>query len=122
MEVDADVEDPTAAILSALARYDLEGAVVKLIYHIGQDRIALVRDSDIKEALSAAFMVVAIVRDVTRDDSAVRNKLLNESLDPTRALEMYFDTKESYRKRKPELMEYAKPLIEEMLAEERVSG
>ena len=121
IEVDADVEDPTAKILKAISGEEVADAVVKLLYHISQDKLPLVREAEIREALSPAFMVVSITKDIKRDDQAMRNRLLNESLDPVQALEMYFDTKDDYRKRKVELMEYAGPLIDELLAEEQVS-
>ena len=79
----------------------------------------LVRDADIRAALAPAFMVVSVTKDVARDKSATRNRLLNESLDPVQALEMFFDTKDDFQKRKSELMDYARPLIDELLAEEQ---
>jgi len=121
IEVDADAEDPTARILRAIAESDIRDAVVKLLYHISHDKLPLVREAEIREALSPAFLVVSVTKDVIRDDDAVRNRLLNESLDPIQALEMYFDTRDDYRKRKAELMEYARPLVEELLAESQVT-
>jgi DNA repair protein SbcD/Mre11 len=120
IDVDADVEDPTAKILAAIADRDVQDAVVKVLYHISQEKLPLVRESEIREALSPAFLVVSVTKDVQRDNQAVRNRLLNESLDPIQALEMFFDTKDDSRKRKSELMEYARPLIDELLAEEQV--
>ena len=66
-------------------------------------------------------MVVSFTREAVDDQKLTRNKLLNEGLDPVRALEMYFDTREDFRERKSELMEYANPLIQELIADERVS-
>ncbi|HUV04895.1 MAG TPA: exonuclease SbcCD subunit D [Armatimonadota bacterium] len=120
IEVDADADDPTAKILGAIRQSDVEDAVVKLLYHISQERLSLVREAEIREALSPAFLVVSITKDVIRDTQAVRSRLLNEALDPVQALEMYFDTRDDYRKRKSELMDYARPLIEDLLAEEQV--
>lgn len=121
IDVDADAEDPTAKILDAVGKSDIEDAVVKVLYHIPQEKLALVREPEIREALAPAFMVVSVTKDVIRDAQAVRNRLLNESISPVQALEMYLDTKEDYRKRKAELMEYARPLIEELLAEEQIT-
>ncbi len=121
IEVDADVEDPTAAVLKAISENEIEDAVVKLKYCISHDKLPLVREPEIREALSPAFMVVSVTRDVTRDTQAIRNRLLTESLDPIKALEMFFDTKEDFRKRKDDLMTYARPLIDELLAEEQIS-
>lgn len=120
VEVDADVDDPTAAILEKIRDADVRDAVVKLLYHIPQEKLPLIREADIREALSSAFLVVSVTRDVRRDSATIRSRLLNEALDPIQALEMYFDSREESRKRKPELMEYARPLIDELLAEEQV--
>lgn len=120
IEVDAEGDDPTANILAAISDSDIEDAVVKVLYRIPQDKVPLVREREIREALSRAFLVVSVTKDVKRDDQSVRNRLLNESLDPLQALEMYLDTNDDSRKRKSDLMEYARPLIEELLAEERV--
>ena len=120
IEVDADADEPTERILKAIAEKEIADAVVKLVYHIPQDKASLVRESEIREALSPAFLIVSVTRDVIRDTQAIRNRLLTESLDPVRALEMYFDSNEDLKKRRKRLMDYAKPLIEELLADEGV--
>lgn len=120
IDVDADEEDPTAKILKAVRGKEIKDAVVKLIYHISPERVPMVREAEIREALSESFMVVSITKDVRQDDRATRNRLLNESLDPVQALEMYFDTKDDFSRRKTELMKYARPLIAELLEEEQV--
>lgn len=120
LEVDADCDDPSAKIISAIQSCDIADAVVKLRYKLPQEKLPLIREQEIREALSGAFIIVSITREVAQDKSAMRNKLLNESLDPVQALEMYFDTKDDLRKRRDELMDYARPLIDELMAEEQV--
>ena len=120
IEVDADAEDPTDEILRAIDPDDIRDAIVKLLYHIPQDKLALVREAEIREALAPAFLVVSIMKDVVRDSQAQRNRLLTESMDPLKALEMYFETRDGLDKRKAELMTYARPIIEELIAEEQV--
>lgn len=121
IDVDADAEEPTEKILKAIGEHAIDHAVVKLIYRIPRTKLELIREAEIKEALSSAFMIVSVTRDVVDDQKVTRNKLLNEGLDPVQALDMYFETKDDFRERKSELMEYANPLIQELLAEERVS-
>ncbi len=121
IDVDADVDDPTAKILAAIAESEIVDAVVKVRYRISREKLPLVRESEIKDALSSSFMVVSITKDVARDSARTRSLLLNESLDPVQALELFFDAKDDYRTRRKELMEYARPLIDELLAEEQVS-
>ena len=121
IDVDADVDEPTERILKAIGEHEIEGAVVKLIYRAPRARMEQVREAEIREALDGAFMVVSFTREAVDDQKLTRNKLLNEGLDPVRALDMYFDTREDFRERKSELMEYANPLIQELIADERVS-
>jgi len=114
-------DDPTIRILAAIGKEDVADAVVKVRYHISREKRALVREAEIREALSDAFMIVSVSAEMPRDDGRTRNRLLNESLDPVQALDMFFESREAYSKRKTELMDYARPLIDELLAEEQVS-
>lgn len=120
IEVDADVDKPTERIVREIEKAQVENAVVKVKYTISQDRLPLVRDADIRNALSKAHTVVSVAQDVIRTTQSVRNRLLSESLEPIQALEMYIDSSEELRKRKAELIEYARPLMDELLAEEQV--
>jgi exonuclease SbcD len=114
--VNAECEEPTERILAEIKRYTLRDAIVKLTYHISQEKSGLVREKEIRDALSAAFMTVAIHRKVERDSRA-RNRFLDETRGPREALELYIETKENLLPRKAQLMEYAEPLFA-ALAEE----
>lgn len=120
LEIDANCDDPTAKIISVIKTHEIADAVVKLRYKLPQEKLPLIQEQEIRDALSEAFIIVSITREVTQDKSAMRNKLLNESLDPVQALEMYFETKDDLHKRRDELMNYARPLIDELMAEEQV--
>jgi exonuclease SbcD len=120
IDVDADVPDPTAAILKSIEEANVEDAVVKLCYHVSEERLPLIREAEVREALADAFMVASVTKDVLQKESRSRNRLLNESLDPMQALEMYFDSCDECKKRKEELLNYTRPLLEELLAEEQV--
>ena len=116
IEVNADCDDPTERIVAEIKRYALRNAIVKLTYKIGSERQNLVREREIREALSPAFMVVSINRKVERD-AATRSRMLTESRSPREALELYIDTKESLRPRKELLLAFADPLINELQEE-----
>ena len=113
IEVDADCEEPTEKIVAAVKRHSLRNAIVKLTYKIGQGRQALVREKEIREALSGAFMTVSINRKVQRD-AALRSRLLTESKTPREALELYIETKEALIPHRERLMSYADPLFKEL--------
>lgn len=120
IEIDANCDDPTERIVSEIHNHDIKDAVVKIKYKVPQEKVPFIQEKEIRDSLSDAFMVVSIAREVIADRST-RHKLLNESLDPLQALEMYLDTRDDLRKRRNELIEYAKPLIEELLADEESS-
>ena len=126
IEIEADVtesgEEPTEKLLEAIGRQSIENAVVKISYRIKSEQLPYLRDPDIRSALEAAFMIVAIHKDIVRDTDAVRSKLLTESLDPLQALGTYFDTRETLKDRKDELLGYAEPLLRELESEESVLG
>jgi exonuclease SbcD len=117
IDVDADNETPTETILDAIHKVDVRGAIVRLTYHLSAEHLPLVREKEIRDALAPAFIIVAIRRDVQRDQAA-RSKVLTESLDPAAALGHYLDQTEKGRKRKPELLPYADLLFEELRREE----
>src|SRR5687767_9161117 len=117
IEVDADTEEPTETILEAIARSPVRDNIVRLTYRVPSDKIALVRDKEIKEALAPAFMVVSIRADVQRDHVS-RSKILTEALDPLAALGHFLDNSEKLRPRKDALIPYAELLMEELRREE----
>lgn len=117
IDVDADNETPTETILEAIAKRPLRNAIVRLTYHISPEHLPLVREKEIREALAPAYLLVALRREVTRDQMT-RTKVLTESLDPRTALDHYLDQSEKGRKRKPDLIPYAELLFEELRREE----
>ncbi len=117
IEVDADCEDPTEKILSAIRRHSLRNAIVKLRYQVSAERQALVREREIREALSFAFQVVSIQRKVFRD-SVSRSRDFSESKTPRDNLSLYIDKNPAFTSHKTHLMELAEPLYVELAEEE----
>ncbi|MBV9848879.1 MAG: exonuclease SbcCD subunit D [Armatimonadetes bacterium] len=124
VEVDVDAtgagDQPTEKILAAIAAQPIKGAVVKLSYKIKSEQEPALRLADVRAALSAAFLIVALHKDTVRDTDAVRSRVLTESLDPLQALATYCDTRDTLRPRKAELLAHAEPLLRELEAEEAV--
>ncbi len=116
IDVDADCEEPTEKIVSAIQCHSLRNAIVKLSYRIGADRQSLVREREIKDALAPAFMTVSIQRRIQRD-SATRSLDFTEGKTPRENLELYIEKTPNYQVRKERLLEMAEPLFAE-LAEE----
>ena len=117
IDVDANTDEPTEAIVAEIRRHPLRNSIVKLTYRISQERAALVRERDIREALAPAFMTVSISRKVQRDSSA-RIRLLNESRSPREALELFLESKPDWANRKDQIIRCAEPLFKELAEEE----
>ena len=122
VEIEADVttagDAPTEAIVAAIRKQPIDGAIVKVSYKINSEQQAAVRDTDIRAALAAAFLTVSMHKEIVRDTDAVRSKLLTEALSPLEALAVYCDTRDTLRPRKDELVARAEPLLRELEAEE----
>lgn len=113
IHVDAsEAADPTEAIVREIARHPIARAVVKLNYKVGPDRAALVRTDDIRKALGAAHLVVALSRELPPAEALVRSQMLTEALTPEKALVAYLDLQPRLAARKNELLDYARPLLE----------
>jgi len=117
VEIDLDLTtgdgDPTTRVIEAILQRDMARAIVKLSYRINSADAPLVRDSEIRDALAGAFLVVAIHKEVVRDQTRDRSAILRESLDPVAALSAYIDTKETLRPRKDELLALGRELVAE---------
>ena len=121
IEVDTGAsDDPTAAIIKRLQDEPLTGAVVRLTYKVPPDRAPLVRTDEIRRALSAAHLLVALSREMPPGEARVRAEMLQESLTPEKALEMYVDLQPRLSARKEELLLAARPLLDVLQSEEAV--
>ncbi len=114
--VDADCDDPTAAIIAEVKRHPLRDSLVRLTYDISRARQGLVRTVEIREALAPAFLTVSLSARVQRDTTA-RHELLDESKSPREALSMFIDTREQLLPLKDRLLAAAEPLFVEIEAE-----
>ncbi|MCW3052364.1 MAG: Exodeoxyribonuclease subunit, partial [Chthonomonadales bacterium] len=111
IQVDADCDEPTETILAEIKKHSLRNAIVKVSYKIGQERQALVRERDLREALQNAFMTVSISRRVQRDVTE-RSRQFNESRTPREALELYIERTEKLTPHRERLLQFADPLLQ----------
>lgn len=125
IEVSVDATDAgeavTEQILAAIASQDIKNAVVKLAYKIKSEQSAHVRKTEIRAALTPAFMIVSFHEEIARDRDAIRSKLMTEALDPLQALATYCDSSGNLRSRKDELLAAATPLLRQLEQEEAVN-
>ena len=112
VSVDAD-EDPTQEAIRAIARRHVEGAIVRVHITMPQEVEARLRESEVRAALSDAFYVAPIVREVTRERRTRLGATPVEGLSPQDALRLYLETAKVPAERAETLMAYAERLIGE---------
>lgn len=114
IEVDATAaDDPQAAILKAIAKYDLTDAVVRLIYKLRSEQIELINIGVLQQALAAAH------------SSTIRPELVSQlarprmpelgagtTLDPIAALQTYLDNREDLSDIASDMLDAARRLLE----------
>jgi exonuclease SbcD len=112
IEVNAEADDPTAAVLKELARHEIREAVVRLVIRISAAREGLLRDGEILRALREAHYSV-LSKDVKREYRLRLGGRAAEELGPLEALEAYLAAKKTPPERVKTLLEYAGRLIGE---------
>ena len=107
--VDAGYDDPTDALLGAIAHHDVRNAVVKLIVHARTD--VSLREDEIRRALTDAYYIAAIARETERSVRSRLGEVTVEQLTPLDALQAYLKAKEVPEARAQALLERARTLI-----------
>jgi len=106
-------DDPTDEVLAAIARADVQDAIVRLQLALSPAQDALLRDSDLRSALAGAHYVASIAREV---EAPARRRLSSEhepeQLTPIEALRLYLDQKGTSDHERAVLIEHAQRLME----------
>jgi exonuclease SbcD len=113
IEVDADTDNPTATVLAAIAKKDIADAIVRLIIKVSESNEPMLNDAEIRRALSDAYYIGSIVKDVVRERRVRIGNEGSESLSPIKALEVYLTSKNTPSERIAKMLEYGKRLISE---------
>lgn len=103
--------DPTEAVIAEIEQYDVTDAVVRVIITATPENEVLIREHEIKGALSQAAFIAAIQRDI---EYPVRRRLgveRPEGLTPLELLERYLIAKDVSPERAAVLKEYAERII-----------
>jgi exonuclease SbcD len=112
VSVTADGDDPTEQVLQAIHRAPVKDRVVRVIIRTTPDRDVLLRENEIRRALSDAFYVAAIVHNVVRPERIRLGSQEDISvLTPIEALERYLQVKETPAERIEALTHHAKLLL-----------
>lgn len=106
VKLDAQNEDQTEQILAALYTYNLDHAVVKIVYHIPENQPDKVNIGTIERACANAHYLVGIIpihNLVTRE----KRRGLTIEMDLATLLDSYFEEKPAYKSKKKLLTQKA---------------
>ena len=113
IKVDANTDDPTGAVLHALARKDFEEAIVRLQIKVSAAKEGLVQENEIRKALKEAYFIAAINREVEREHRSRLGAHSAEGITPLEALKLYLESRKTPKERARILLEYGERLIQE---------
>jgi len=112
IEVRAEGDDPMAEVSAAIARHQIQDAIVRLIIHTTEEKNHLLRDSEIHGLLSDCFKVATTVRDVKRRSRIRLGPDQNiEQMTPLEVLQRYLQARSVPEKRMEKLLELAGTLM-----------
>jgi exonuclease SbcD len=115
IEVDlSKSDDPQEVLLKAIAKYELEETVVRLIYKLRSEQLDLIENSAIHKALSTAH-IYTIQPELVSQLAKPRIPELSasSSIDPMEALRTYLNNREDLKNIAASMLEAAENLLVE---------
>jgi DNA repair protein SbcD/Mre11 len=113
LEVDVSkAEEPQSVLIKAIAKHDLEDAVVRLIYKLRSEQIDLIDNSALHSALSAAHtytIQAELVSQLARP--RIPELSASSSIDPMEALKTYLQNREDLKDISGSMLEAAENLL-----------
>jgi exonuclease SbcD len=105
--------DPTEAVLRAIARKDVAGAVVRVRVSLSPELEPQFREADVRLALQSAHYVAAISRESAEGGRRTRLEAETaEGLQPIQALRLYLENRGIDAKRQGQIVRRAEELVE----------
>jgi len=113
IEVDVSkAEDPQAAIMKAIAKYDIEDAVVRLIYKLRSEQLDLIDNAALHDALTTAHTYTIqpeLISQLARP--RIPELSASSSIDPMSALKTYLNNREDLKDIAASMLEAADKLL-----------
>jgi exonuclease SbcD len=115
LTIRADVReegDPLAALLETIAQYDVSDSVVRVIVQALAEQEGLLRDAEIHQALSEAYYIASVSKEIER---AYRQRLGGESpeeLTPAELLARYLESRDTPPERVQVIVRHAEEIFE----------
>jgi len=120
ISVEAKGAAPMSQILEAISRFEVKGAIVRVLISTAAEAAPLIKEKEVRKSLEEAFLVATISKDVER---APRLRLggqwvsprdsVGEEMAPEEVLERYLEAKRVPRERAKVLLAHARKIIEE---------
>ncbi|MBE9053277.1 exonuclease SbcCD subunit D [Nostocales cyanobacterium LEGE 11386] len=113
IEVDVSkADDPQAALMKAIAKHDLQDAVVRLIYKLRSEQMDMIDSAAIHQALSPAHnytIQAELVSQLARP--RIPELSASSSIDPRSALQTYLNNREDLKDIAASMLEAAEKLL-----------
>ncbi len=113
IEVDiSKADDPQVVLMSAIAKYDIQDAVVRLIYKLRSEQMDLIDSSSLHTALSPAHtytIQAELVSQLARP--RIPELTASSSIDPMEALKTYLNNREDLKDIATSMMDAAQKLL-----------
>jgi DNA repair protein SbcD/Mre11 len=113
IEVDlSKAEDPQAALMKAIAKYDIQDAVVRLIYKLRSEQLDLIDNSLLHSALNSAHTYTIqpeLLSQLARP--RIPELTASSSIDPLEALKTYLGNREDLKDIAGSMLEAAQKLL-----------
>jgi exonuclease SbcD len=107
-------QDPTQEVLATIAKANVAGAIVRVLLRLSRAQAEVLREVELRKALSSAHFIAYIKNDITDPPRSTRLPagIRPESLSPLDALKLYFDQRHTPEHRQEVLLAAASKLIE----------
>ena len=110
--IDAAELDPTDAVIRAIARNDITGAVVRVRITLPAELEPQLREADIRQALEGAHFIAAVSREVAGTRRTRLGSDVAEGLQPMQAVRLYLESREVDPRRQEKVLRYAEELVQ----------
>jgi len=110
--IDAAELDPTDAVIRAISRNDITGAVVRVRITLPAELEPHLREPDIRQALDGAHFIAAVSREVEGTRRTRLGSDVAEGLQPMQAVRLYLESREVDPRRQEKVLRYAEELVQ----------
>jgi DNA repair protein SbcD/Mre11 len=105
-------DDPQAALLKGIAKYDIQDNVVRLIYKLRSDQLDLIDNSSLHNAFKSAHTYTIQAELVSQlAKPRIPELSTSTSIDPMSALKTYLNNREDLKDIAPSMLEAAQNLL-----------